>query len=226
MFFMLACISAASEAYGNGFLRASAPYLTAASMLATALWRREIQRPSQWFGGATLHWTLILVVGAALLASQLGADYGRVVRLMPLLLASALSEEIIFRGDLLSCVGNSGRLSALPPGQRRITAILLSQSAFTAAHLPVVLVGSTMPGSPSGVLSVLLATLGFGCLMAGLSLAGANVALRSAYHSLINAAAIAAPLTVGLQLTRLLTATGAFLIVFVAAKRFANAARA
>lgn len=189
-------------------LKSLMSYLTAAALLATAVVGRGTRMacPADI---AINRWPSTLATTAAscvVLAVAIGDT--SVVVVLPVLLAAACAEEIVFRDDLLSAVQHDRAVEHLSNGGRYLTAIVVSQVAFAAAHLPTHLANgwpssNSLP-SPTARLTM---TFLFGLLMAGLRWAGGGTTLRAVYHTAMNVVSLAMPLSFGMQVTRLLGVT-------------------
>jgi hypothetical protein len=211
---LLGCASAIGQAYPGTAARTWLPHSVAMAMLCVALpGRRGGRRAERSRQRPAFAWLCIPLFGTFGLVAELEGGQTNLISTLPVLLPAALAEEIIYRDDLLSSFMNCRALSKLSANWRASLAILSSQAAFAVAHVPVLMAeGHEVAGELAIGIAV---TFCFGCLMAGISLAGGGVGLRTSFHVVVNVIAISAPWPLGLHVARLLGSTAAlWLAVF------------
>jgi membrane protease YdiL (CAAX protease family) len=217
---LIALVSVGGQVTEVQAVRAWTPYLATIVMLAVALAGRGRGRVGQARTAGA-----VIVLAAVLVAPLLHISPGSggstaTLRVLPLLIAAALAEEIIFRDDLLDEFTSAPMSSGLTPRRRVWAGVLLSQAAFAAVHLPALIAGSWRAAGAVTTVGVgLAATFTFGCLMAGMRMSGASVVVRSLHHSTVNFISIIAPLSLVDQVGRLLGMTVVILAVMVAVNR-------
>jgi hypothetical protein len=189
------------------------PYLAGAIMLVVAFsWRNgDTAPPRVGISIACGSIATLIAIAYALLVG--GFEALRLVGFLPLMLALAVAEEIIFRDELPADVRSLALWGSLRSGREPVV-IVVAQAAFTATHIPRLAFNSEL----RTVILGLAATFVFGCLMALLRKEGATTSFRALYHALANVAALVAPTRPWLYVVLMLAVTSTFLMAFVAVK--------
>ena len=180
-------------------------------MVGTVLIRRR--RTGFVAGSSRLAMLGWLSAGAALIAYIVFSAQSEPldgIRIVPVLLASALAEEILFRDDLPDAIERMRAVTALIPTRRELIASLASQIVFAFVHIPA-LIGQRAPELWWSLPLSITGTFAFGCLMSAFRRAGAGIASRTLYHATANLIAVAFPLSLGFHFVRLLGVTLAVL---------------